>query len=331
MIDPAPFLSPLQAARRLGISPKALRLYERRGLIAPPRTEAGWRAYGPADMAMAEKVTRFRALGLSLAQVAETLGGDDQTLASLLGAHQEKLSEQARQIAGKIEKVRALRVEKLASPQNREARAHVAFELPWPWGGERFAMTDIRQLNYITGPLGCGKTRLAAALAEQVPDAVFLGLDRLDVAAGQLACDPALSAQVGQTVHGLVEAGATKSVALCAMVAALHKQGAAVLVIDLVEQGLDQASQRALIAFMRRRAAEARPVFLTTRSSAILDMAALGPDEALIHCPANHSPPTEVTPCPGASGYEAVASCLASPEVRARTAGVVACGPGHMN
>jgi hypothetical protein len=40
--------------------------------------------------------------------------------------------------------------------------------------------------------------------------------------------------------------------------------------------------------------------------------------------PANHSPPICVAPFPGAPGYEAVVTCLAAPEVRARTAGVVA-------
>ena len=56
----------------------------------------------------------------------------------------------------------------------------------------------------------------------------------------------------------------------------------------------------------------------------ILDLAAVGPNEAIILCPANHSPPSLVAPYPGAPGYEAVATCLASPEVRARTEGVVA-------
>ncbi|MBS0614400.1 MAG: MerR family transcriptional regulator [Proteobacteria bacterium] len=50
---------------------------------------------------------------------------------------------------------------------------------------------------------------------------------------------------------------------------------------------------------------------------------AYGPDESIILCPANHSPPMLVTPYPGASGYEAAATCLASPKVRAR----VACCP----
>src|SRR3546814_3238688 len=45
-------------------------------------------------------------------------------------------------------------------------RAAVAFDLPWPWGGERFELSDIRPLTYIIGPLGSGKTRLAHALAD---------------------------------------------------------------------------------------------------------------------------------------------------------------------
>ena len=42
----AEFLNPSEAARRLGISTKALRLYEQRGLLTPVRSAAGWRAYG---------------------------------------------------------------------------------------------------------------------------------------------------------------------------------------------------------------------------------------------------------------------------------------------
>jgi hypothetical protein len=54
----------------------------------------------------------------------------------------------------------------------------------------------------------------------------------------------------------------------------------------------------------------------------------VGPGEAIIFCPANHSPPRYVAPHPGAPGYEALASCLASPAVRART--VIAWRPDVM-
>lgn len=64
-----------------------------------------------------------------------------------------------------------------------------------------------------------------------------------------------------------------------------------------------------------------------TRSSAILDPSAIGAGEAIILCPANHAPPRRIAAYPGAPGFEAVASCLASPEVRARTHGVIAHRP----
>ncbi len=93
------------------------------------------------------------------------------------------------------------------------------------------------------------------------------------------------------------------------------------LVVDMVEQSLDRATQETLAAFLRRRARSGGPpLFMTTRSCAILDLSAVGPDEAIILCPANHSPPARVAPYVGAPGYEAVATCLATPEVRARLA-----------
>lgn len=340
MSSSAQHINAKAAARRLGVSAKALRLYEERGLIAPIRTAAGWRTYGPAEMARAAEIVALRALGLSLAQVTQVLDGEPSCLEPALATHQTVLEQRLRQLAGAVEKVRALRaglvrgevpaigeLPRLLGPADEPG---LALDLPWPWGGERFELTAIRPLTYITGPLGCGKTRLAQAIAAAMPGAAFFGLDRMlagEAMESYLAKDAGLKTRVDRRLAWLEEEGASSSAALTALITGLEIEGPAALIVDMIEQGLDHATQEALIAHLRHHASDARPLFMLTRSSAILDLDAVGSDEAIILCPANHSPPTLVVPFPGAVGYEALATCLATPEVRARTEGVIAWRP----
>jgi DNA-binding transcriptional MerR regulator len=317
-----------------------LRLYEQRGLIVPARTAAGWRAYGPVEMDRAAEIVALRQLGLSLSQVARVLAGDSDGLEPALAAHQAALEDRVHQLVDAVDKVRRLRadlaggrapaVRELARLLRPASGFSVAFDLPWPWGSERFELPDVRALNYIIGPLGSGKTRLAKRIAESLPGAAFIGLERLadDGAAGALPDrDPALKSRVDQVLAWLVEDGAIVSDALLRLLVGFETEGPTVLVVDMVEQGLDKATQEALIAHLRRRGSPVRPLFLLTRSSSILDLDAVGEDEQIILCPANHSPPSRVRPYPGFPGFEAVATCLAPPEVRARTEGVIAWRP----
>ena len=72
MRTPPQYLTPSAAARQLGISAKALRLYEQRGLISPGRTAAGWRAYGPDDMERAGEIVLLMNCQL-VAEIAHNL------------------------------------------------------------------------------------------------------------------------------------------------------------------------------------------------------------------------------------------------------------------
>ena len=143
----------------------------------------------------------------------------------------------------------------------------------------------------------------------------------------KLVADAALRARVEQVMVWLGEDGASPSDALVALLVGLEAEHPGAVVVDMIEHDLDEATQKVVIAHLRRRGADARPAVLLTRSYAILDLAAVRLDETIIYCPANHSPPICVAPHPGTPGYEAVATCLAPLDVRARTKGVIAWRP----
>jgi len=321
-------LNAAQAARVLNVSTKALRVYERHGLLKPRRNAADWRFFGAAEMERGQKIVALRALGMSLAQIKAVLEGSADAFDALLAAHQAELDGQMADIAAKLAAVQALRqrradggisaADAAAELLLDDSRPSVSLALPWPWAGEIFAIDRLGPVTFLTGPLGSGKTRLAEALAKAIPGARFVGLDR---SAGVVSGEPAVRQAVLPMLTWLLEDGAVESDALLALLGAMVCEPAAtVLVIDLIEDGLDEATQDALGAWLRRH--DGRPLIVMTRSSAILELDDTGRRIPVIHCPANHSLPTLVIPVPGAVGFEAVASCLAAPEVRMRTAGV---------
>lgn len=85
-------LSPAEVARRMGVSAKALRLYEARGLLKPLRSQAGWRTYGAAEITRLHHILLLRHLGLPLAQIEEVLLRRSVSLERLLAVQEEALA-----------------------------------------------------------------------------------------------------------------------------------------------------------------------------------------------------------------------------------------------
>ena len=247
----------------------------------------------------------------------------------MLEMHQERLGRDLRERSEQIRAVARLRsrlarggrvpVPDLGSLSPHSSGPAKVLELPWPWAGERFELPPLAPLTFLTGPLGSGKTRLTRVIAESFEGGVYLGLDR-----SVQAKAPPCGNRMDTALDWIEGEGGTASEALRALLAGTEMPGTGVLVIDLVEEGLDEATQTAAMAYLRTRASPQRPLVLMTRSTAILDMENPHPDDLIIYCPANHSMPIAVAPWPGSQGYEAVVTCLAPPEVRARTQGVVA-------
>src|ERR1700761_7340446 len=86
------FLSPSETARRLGVGVRALRLYERKGLVCPKRTGAGWRVYGPSEIERLYQVLTLKSLGLPLARIAQLLDGRVADLSALLALQDDVLA-----------------------------------------------------------------------------------------------------------------------------------------------------------------------------------------------------------------------------------------------
>ena len=80
-------------ARRARLSPKALRLYDRQGLLPPDRVDpvTGYRYYREARLAQARLIVRLRRLDMPLATVAEVLAVPAPEAAVLVASYWESV------------------------------------------------------------------------------------------------------------------------------------------------------------------------------------------------------------------------------------------------
>jgi MerR family transcriptional regulator/heat shock protein HspR len=66
------------AAELAGVHPQTLRIYERKGLVAPARTRGGSRRYSDADLARLSRIAELTEQGMNLAGVKRVLALEDE-------------------------------------------------------------------------------------------------------------------------------------------------------------------------------------------------------------------------------------------------------------
>lgn len=96
-----------ECAARIGLSKRALRLYEEHGLIRPRRTQKGWRLYGAGEIARLHEILALKRLGFSLSRITALLHGKAVDLAGILGIQHELLAEQRERAEQGLALVRA--------------------------------------------------------------------------------------------------------------------------------------------------------------------------------------------------------------------------------
>ncbi len=73
-----------ECARRTGLTVRALRVYERHGLIEPPRTGKGWRSYGPRELQRINVIVTLKAFGMTLERMRELFATEPPPLTNAL-------------------------------------------------------------------------------------------------------------------------------------------------------------------------------------------------------------------------------------------------------
>ena len=79
--------------RMTGLTSRALRFYEARGLVAPLRTYSGRRLYGPGELERINQIVALKRAGLTLAQIGALTLGRKLDLAALIDAQLLALDE----------------------------------------------------------------------------------------------------------------------------------------------------------------------------------------------------------------------------------------------
>lgn len=116
---------PAECARRTGLTIRALKVYERHGLIVPARDARRWRMYGPKELVRLNAIRTLKGLGLSLRQVRDILTRQGPPLRQVLRLQVESwrarkaAAEQAiRALQGvfeKVERTQELGIDELAA------------------------------------------------------------------------------------------------------------------------------------------------------------------------------------------------------------------------
>lgn len=66
------------AAELLDLPPATLRLYERKGLVAPARTDGGTRRYSADDLDRMRRIADLQTDGVNLAGIGRVMGLEDE-------------------------------------------------------------------------------------------------------------------------------------------------------------------------------------------------------------------------------------------------------------
>src|SRR5215471_9652764 len=82
-----------EVAKRTGLTSRALRFYEARGLLRPLRTYSGRRLYGRGELERIQQILALKRAGLSLAQIGRLTARRPLDLGAIVEAQMKVIEE----------------------------------------------------------------------------------------------------------------------------------------------------------------------------------------------------------------------------------------------
>ncbi|WP_022975065.1 MerR family transcriptional regulator [Nevskia ramosa] len=183
------WLGPGELAREAKTSIKALRVYEKAGLLTPDRREGGWRFYGPAHVARLHQILALKTLGLSLKQIGEMLDRDGLAIGQIMDLQARHLASIIRTARNQLKRVQQARDQFATSG---EVSAQLLLELardlaPLP-------ASDLKTLRTAIEAAACDESEQAAVRAI-VNQSVADGVTEAEI--GELLGEAAIAAADG--------------------------------------------------------------------------------------------------------------------------------------
>lgn len=236
-----------EVAERSGVSPRMLRHYERMGLITPAgRTASGYRDYSEADLVRLTQIEGLRALGMSLAQVADALAGVAATPETLIAVLAEQTRERIARDTALLSRLTALAAVPPGDWEAALAAVRLARGLESPIAGER---------QRAALELGAGAP---AAPAERLVEALLA--EEATNAAGALRWAVAQTGSGPEVLReGLADPDPDRRLRALAAVADFPGEAATGLLLPLLADPVARVRQRAALVVGARGHAAAIP------------------------------------------------------------------------
>lgn len=182
-----------QLSRLSGVTTRALRWYDKLGLLKPSgRTEGGYRLYGPAEVDRLQDILYYRALGVELARVKEILDDPSYDRLAVLRSHLSALEGERERIQGLIDSVReTIRTQERDEMMSDEKKFE-AFKRQFVEEKERLYGAEARE-KYGDAEVDASNARVMGITLEQYQEYEHLSKEILDKLSAAVAAgaDPA--------------------------------------------------------------------------------------------------------------------------------------------